>query len=972
VRIKKLLFSMFAPLLLVSFVTAQNDFDEFDNFSAGNSLASEEDEDLINIMSSVDSLNIIGAVDTNYIDDANNTIDTAAHPHPAKDDLNALSREELFRRAFGREPPQRQRRFAADLIADGRKMGSAVIYYDSAFTYFNFYSPPFSNHLHSKLTPDAFTAAKKESGDTLHWYNSANLEALGYTLNLSEQIYELHVSIPSTAIALQNRHINASDRVLYGEEVKPAVFSLFTNFYADKSFDYTSYSGPGVPPRFAGEDPSFIRGPSSYNFDGAAAMFGWVFEGSGRVLEPPAWREPDRPYFRRGDMRLVHDVVPQRIRFTVGDVGGISGIMSYQSMGGIRFERNERLFNRNPHQDFGTVEFFMSAPGTVELWMDGRYRRTFHLPAGLHEINGFGGRTGQNSVRLLLRMEDGTEKEIPFEFTLGDSRNLVKGEARQSVTAGVRRNNIAKPMTYTYDHDFPGINAEYMYGFSEKITAGAMGQASQLNAMLGTQMLYSTDNFGWTSLRMMINHADTSHFGGRADISYNVNLLRTSGKATPDFVPGGLRTFGESVLLTLSGHSQTASFNPRLFSGNVTEKAEIGGISGSISCAVLRGNVSTNASALFNRNLDNSREHIPISYRYAVRASQNIYGASMNASAGEDVTGSLRSPFFSMNASYRFGVKRHSLSASGGVNMRSKHIPVSYERGETDDGITYIDTIPGYRDYNWTENANLRWNWSNSISSNHTGRFSSQATLGMRDNDLAAQANARYNANRAELMVYSGYREREYTSYIMESSTLRATLGTSFMFADGLWAVGRPTESGFILVGTRSALGNAKVHIDRSKFADFSRSGLLGAAYHNRKGAYHLKEITVDFTGAAWGSEPQQNRYYTGAAYKQGYALRLGAKEREVIMAAKFINEHGEPLKHTHAAVELENSGAGLIIGRPTFTGANGVLQLNGIVPGQTYRIKFISSESIKDVIITVPKDVEAVFMPPDIQIERE
>ena len=207
----------------------------------------------------------------------------------------------------------------------------------------------------------------------------------------------------------------------------------------------------------------------------------------------------------------------------------------------------------------------------------------------------------------------------------------------------------------------------------------------------------------------------------------------------------------------------------------------------------------------------------------------------------------------------------------------------------------------------------------------------------------------------------------------MYAHTVNATFAGSFMFADGLWAFGRPVNNGFILVDSRRSLGDANIHVDRTLHLrrDVSKTGWLGAAYKNSLNDYSVTPLRLTLTDAPPGIILLNNQYYAQGSARQGYALRLGDKSANVLLFAKFVSE-GRPLGHVYTVVEPANETRAASVSRTaTFTGSDGVLQAGGLIPGRTYRIRFGEATGLEDVLIDIPRNAGFILELPDIEVRR-
>jgi hypothetical protein len=859
------------------------------------------------------------------------------------------------------------------VFVEGQAFGNAEIVYDSAFASFNFVSPLLAKHLDTLLWPNARAAA----GDSAGYFNSAVLEAAGYAVEISELQYEMYVTVPPEAKILQRMSLGGGyARQPQGPEVKPAAVSFYMNYRADDRLSYSQYRYDSDWDRYKYDDEG-SRDPFSVDLDGALNVYGWVLESSARIREPYEGRLASWDNFQRGDARLVRDIVPWRVRVSAGDVDMGSDLLSYgAAVGGVRWEYNDWFFGGEPASARSKVTFFMPRAGEVELYMDGRYQQRFYLSAGNHEISGFGGNIGRNRVRLVLRMNDGSVEEVPYEFILGDPRNMLKGESRYTVTAGVRRFWAPSPAGYDYDPDDPAAGADWLYGLLPSVSAGMAAQASRVNALAATQMLWNMGGPGWVNARFYGSRGmDSGRAGGRADISYTADLGAIV-KALDRFFFEGKGTM-PNMSLSLRGYYQSLYYNTNLFAeAPSVGVADKGGVSGNYGFGMFRGSVAASGGATFYRKTPTAAVYYPMTYNYGLRVQQSVRRATFSVNAGADVKGRDYRPYVSAFTNYSLGARfgRHQFSASGDASVRSVYVEPTTRRVLNDSATGYReDTVDGHNDYRVAWGANAGWRWSNGGSG--TGAQSYAASAGWRDafGIPSVGASANNSFNRAQTWVDYGMTNYENYGYERMAHSLRASIAGSFMFADGLWAFGRQTTGNFLLADTRYNLKGATAHINRSRLnrLDFSRNGALGAGYQNYLMSYSPTEVSVSMSGVQPGALLESDVFHANGTYKRGHALRLGDKQRTI--AYVRLLDNGAPLRYVYASIEPDDRlGGGSQEKRATFTGGDGVLQIGGLIPGGRYRIKFSSSTYIKDIVIEIPKTAGPMVELMDIEVEKD
>ena len=842
-------------------------------------------------------------------------------------ELQKMSYEDLFRAAFKQEAPPRVHYLVARFSADGKNFGNAEVFYDSAFTTFTFHSISFSNYLDTVLIGEM----RSEINDSNGVFNSERLNSLGFEVHLNDRLYQLRIDLPGQHKHLQRMALNKPSEP-GGVLIKPAFFSFYANMMADEYYRCMDNN-------FADKCE---RGPVFLNTDGAIALGGWVLEGDGRFMEN--LHEPvTKENFNRGSIRLVKDIYPLNSRFSFGDVGGVSNLMAYEPMGGIRYEHHENLFNRNISIERHKVNFFLQKVSLVEIHMDGSFYRRLILPAGYHEISGFEGHTGANSVQLFIHKEDGSLEEIKYEFELGDGSTLYKGERRYSITAGFMRTPTMSG--FEYNADEPGLNAEYIYGLFHSLSVGFIWQLSKQNFVSGLQLMNS-NILGYTEFFGLVSK-DSLKMGRRTEMRHTLNVKRVS--------------------FSLYGYMQNSTYNPYLFQPQYSVSAEYAGIAGSSGISYENTRFSINGGAYFNR--ENEMQNF-VDYRYGLALSQYISGLSLYAAYGKNITKARTNTTISLNANYAFGmrIKNHRINLSVGADSYYTHALQEYIKNPYyNENTGGLETeVVEQSDHTLRKRAGLGWNWSDGGSNSGGQSYSANVSV----QDSLANSSVRLNANN----YFNRLQTNASLFYYNKASVFRANAATSFMFADGLWAFGRPVSNGFILADIDKSLSGSTVLVNYSASHDNSLSynGWLGAAYQNNISNYYPTTINLRLIDMPEGAWLNQSKYYVAGHYKQGYALRLG-NEMRILMQVHLSDEKGGLSNFYVSVSPIDSEGKTVDKDkRITFTSRDGILQIGDLVPGEKYRVTFDPSTYIKDIDLEIPKDSEPFLELPDIKVKRD
>jgi outer membrane usher protein FimD/PapC len=859
-----------------------------------------------------------------------------------------LQKSDLFRLTFGKTAPPRSRDYMVKLFVDDKNFGEVQVLWDSAFKYFDFYSTGFSTYLDTLLTPEG----RKQTNGLDGHFNSLRMDSLHFSVKLDENNYELRVYVPPEIKALQRTRLGR-EYVPRGSLLEPAWFSFYMNMRTAQYFNCSEHLYTGEAGSDWDSGSPCMRQPVNLDLDGAFASLGWVLEGSGIVHEPQQGQKFGKNNARRYDFRLVRDIYSAKSRLSLGDVSG-SGILSSGTLGGVKYEHNKRFFSNSILSEQYKIRFTLPRPAQVEVQINGNAAQRISLPAGSHELSGFSGHRGLNAVEVFMTQEDGTFEAIPYEFELGGSSNLLKGEVAYSVTAGVNRSSA--PMGYDYNVKEPAANADVLYGITPFLTGGLSAQASMQNAIMGTRFLLSADSLSWWEFRALANYADSSKFGHTEEFKYT--------------------RMAQNASLSLMGYHKSRAYNPHLFTKLPFPNADLFGVSSTAGLGIPRGGISVSAGVSMNRLQGGGRS--PLNYNYGAGLSQTILDISLNASASAIVRNRELEPYISFGANYIFGVDRHNFTILDEISYNPVYVMPTYSFETTTDssslGVSiepeFEEETPGYTKYEWQNLFSLGWSWSDGGSNN--GARSYSADISTQSNYNSGRLWGQHTYNRAKISAGYGLTDINMGNTTTRGHSANASLGASFMFADGLWAFGRPVDRGFILANVRNGLTGATVHINHSEFfnSDYSESGWLGAAYYNQTMNYRPNEIQVTLTDIPVGSWLEQDRYYTMGAYKQGYAVRLGS-EALALLQVRLIDESG-PFAYKYVTVEHLDSKGVVVDKRATFTSKEGILQSGNIHPGHKYRLNFGEDSYLKNIEIDIPRGAGSLIILPDIRVEHK
>ena len=217
------------------------------------------------------------------------------------------------------------------------------------------------------------------------------------------------------------------------------------------------------------------------------------------------------------------------------------------------------------------------------------------------------------------------------------------------------------------------------------------------------------------------------------------------------------------------------------------------------------------------------------------------------------------------------------------------------------------------------------------------GAWSASATAEAQpDGQSSVSASGSYSANRAEFFFShgAGFDGLGYGGLVRPSSTQELTsvgIGTSFVYADGAWGVGRRVTSGFALITPHESLQGSPVVVGTAD-APTAETDWLGPAVVSSGTPYRQSRLTYDAPGAPAGYDLGSAAFDMKAPYKAGYNLRAGSAYT-VIATGTLLDAEGQPLPLLAGEVREANKENGRKV--ELFTNRTGSFGAQGLAPGK-------------------------------------
>ncbi|WP_299329606.1 fimbria/pilus outer membrane usher protein [Parasphingopyxis sp.] len=577
--------------------------------------------------------------------------------------------------------------------------------------------------------------------------------------------------------------------------------------------------------------------------------------------------------FRRLFSRLVYDIPTANMRLSAGDlIPSSANFLPPPDIFGFGVERQDGLFN--PQRNLRTQSFqsfSLQETSTVEVIVNGSEVRRIQLEPGNYRLSDFPLGIGANDVQVVVTDNFGRREIANFSRFFNFSV-LAPGETEYGFYAGFQ--NDFGTLSRSYDWDRPTVSAFFRRGMSDILTLGAgfqaddRTQAGSIETALGTRA-------GLFVAEAAISRDDVNGTGFAGRFLYQL--------PSPATARGIFAGFGLSVDYTSSKYTNVGRFvaNRNLVS-----------IQASTTLAL---RITDRDFLSLNGNYSRFRAGIADTYEVSARYSRRIGRSTVlaiGAGYGRSRFGG-EEPIFRVTLSRRFGRRGFGSAAYNTIDDR------------------------------------LRLNY-NHAGGRGTGAINVAASADIGDDTTTGGGSVFYLANNAELSVTHST-AYEFDSNDIATSRTTAQIGTSLMFADGSFTVGRPVRDSFAIVRGHPTLEGAPVYIDRTDEGYFSRSNFLGGASTPELGSYVERTITVDVPDAPIGYDLGAASFRLLPPYKSGYNLVIGSDF--TITAIGTLLNNGAPVALATGVAELIDEPDAPTIS--LFTNRVGRFAASGLKPGR-------------------------------------
>lgn len=445
-----------------------------------------------------------------------------------------LSRDALFKEAFGRAPAAKPRAIPLALELDGKQVGLVNAQLGSGGKAQALpQAAPILKALEPVLQEEAH-AALAESVDPQGFLPFSALQAHGLAAAYDPARLVIKVDVPPR-LRRTSVHTVAS-RNAPPPDTEVATSSRVSGFLnARLSQDLLWAHGRGDSP---------VRQPLKLGLESAINVRGWVLEGRGEVLEG----EPTR--FTRGDVRLVRDVPEWAVRFVAGDLTTpTAGFQPSRSLLGLSASRQFALDPSRQMLPEEAVTFVLERPSRVDVLVNGRQVRSLQLQAGPQDLRGMLLDLGSNELELVITDDQGTQQRVTKRVGLATGQ-LAPGVSEFSYSVGFPLQQGS--LTLARDWSTPTVHLVHRQGLGHALTLGGSLQADPVTQALGLEQVWGT-YWGSVSATGALSHRE-GLLGYAAGLRYE---LRRGGKADAGLWTLGLGGEYRDEAFTLAGELPT-------------------------------------------------------------------------------------------------------------------------------------------------------------------------------------------------------------------------------------------------------------------------------------------------------------------------------------------------------------------------------------------------------------------------------
>ena len=238
-----------------------------------------------------------------------------------------------------------------------------------------------------------------------------------------------------------------------------------------------------------------------------------------------------------------------------------------------------------------------------------------------------------------------------------------------------------------------------------------------------------------------------------------------------------------------------------------------------------------------------------------------------------------------------------------------------------------------------------------------------------RRNEEQVTGSVFYNASRFETILSHDaiFPSAESERDPIQRTSLRA--GTSLVFADGHFGVGRPIGDSFGIVVPNQNYADQEIILDSSGIGGRyeARTDFLGPAVLPSLSAYQIRPLSVTVPDLPVGYQLSQDQFQLLPSYRSGTLVMVG-NDATVVLDGTLVDRTGTPLALLAGEiVALDRKEA--VIGQ-FFTNRSGRFRIEGVGPG-TFELRLERYPGV-NAHVTISPGTKGVYVVGEVKLAIE
>lgn len=629
----------------------------------------------------------------------------------------------------------------------------------------------------------------------------------------------------------------------------------------------------------------------------------------GRIAQETFWNadfsdDADDIFTRRAS-RFVIDLPRQAIRIRVGDIEPeVRGYQASDNLLGFSIARLYETLQPNRNiRPRGLRSFTLTEAADVEVLVNGSSVRRLRLDPGTYNLSDIPFTQGGNDVQIVATDATGRRELADFSTFLSDQA-LGQGLTEFGVSGGLMTPLLDGEPDYSGDDFY--VTGFFRRGMSERLTLGANAQAVDGAYLVGGEAVIAT-GLGFFGFEGAFADTESGRSGYAVRADFQIDNFSGEREGLVEQFRIGVETRSEDF----APLDLTNVVNPFAWEANAAVSFRVTDTS----------SLSIGGSYSAGRGAFADRYSVSTGYAFQLtdRAALSI-GASYLESGDRSGIRSFSDGWSGdIRLSFRLSPRD---SATATYQSRGDRFSASYTRAQRE-GIG---------------------SWGASASADYEG------------NAVTGAGALSYVANRAELGLshFTGY-DIDLNEVTSSRTSLRAA--GSLAFAGGRFAVGRPINDAFAIVGAHESLDSPVEITAQSGFAGEgprARSGVFGPALVSNIGSYSEQGLVVSAPEAPVGYDLGVGSFRLFPGYRDGYGLTVGSGAN-VSAVGSLLTPDGSPLSLQSGLARLQ--GQDDVAPVSIFTNSVGRFGAQGLRPG-----RWVAVIGPYTYVIDIPEDTVGLF----------